>query len=336
MTDPPSRPVEPAAGFHASDESGVNPSSESNRQKITPAERWELIREATYKRAQKRGFVGGYPYQDLLDAEREVDAAHETDYECLLADTEPDEFIKQLRGLFACYGFDQEHLDDLLAKHCRRLQTLIASSRELLPETAELAAKQGRAVSSIASEAIRALQSLAVGRIRPEALIELAEVAMKTLEDALAEPQGLTQKSSKESTRRAKQTFAQTLLRDAVETEYEGLSARELADAPVTAMRGISASLGEKLRQTFSIHTIRDLANHPHAKWASGIVLFADAQQSGRNVSSSPLIDVIGQLSECHGRLLREAFGIETVQDLARDREFVLASAIVLLAESEE
>jgi hypothetical protein len=42
--------------------------------KLTPEERATLIREAAYLKAESRGFAGGSPEQDWLDAEREVDA----------------------------------------------------------------------------------------------------------------------------------------------------------------------------------------------------------------------------------------------------------------------
>jgi len=40
----------------------------------TPQERIELIRIAAYVRAERRGFFGGSPEQDWLEAEREIDA----------------------------------------------------------------------------------------------------------------------------------------------------------------------------------------------------------------------------------------------------------------------
>jgi hypothetical protein len=43
--------------------------------KINPEERRRLIAEAAYLRAEQRGFVGGSPEQDWLDAEAEVDRA---------------------------------------------------------------------------------------------------------------------------------------------------------------------------------------------------------------------------------------------------------------------
>lgn len=43
--------------------------------------------------------------------------------------------------------------------------------------------------------------------------------------------------------------------------EFEGKSAKELIDAPVYALQGLSEADADKLAQFFGIKTIRDLAN---------------------------------------------------------------------------
>lgn len=40
----------------------------------TPEERWNMIADAAYYRAEKRHFVGGDPHEDWLQAEAEIDA----------------------------------------------------------------------------------------------------------------------------------------------------------------------------------------------------------------------------------------------------------------------
>lgn len=41
---------------------------------ITAEERWRMVAEAAYLRAEKRGFSGGDPVEDWLLAEREIEA----------------------------------------------------------------------------------------------------------------------------------------------------------------------------------------------------------------------------------------------------------------------
>jgi hypothetical protein len=51
----------------------ATPRSTSGKASITPEERHRMIRDAAYYRAERRGFVGGDPRQDWLDAENEID-----------------------------------------------------------------------------------------------------------------------------------------------------------------------------------------------------------------------------------------------------------------------
>ena len=41
-------------------------------------------------------------------------------------------------------------------------------------------------------------------------------------------------------------------------SDYQGRSAKQLLDVPVTALKGISSSLGKKLKEEFGISTIQE------------------------------------------------------------------------------
>ncbi len=64
-----------------------------------------------------------------------------------------------------------------------------------------------------------------------------------------------------------------------VDKEYVGLSFRALADAPVSALRGLSAKDAKALAQAFNVHTVRDLANLEFVKWAAAITTLATHEQ---------------------------------------------------------
>jgi hypothetical protein len=57
---------------------------------------------------------------------------------------------------------------------------------------------------------------------------------------------------------------------------WEGKSAQELADAPVTVLEGLTKEDAEFLEKAFGIKTIRDLARQKHFRWAQAIVTLAD------------------------------------------------------------
>jgi hypothetical protein len=58
--------------------------------------------------------------------------------------------------------------------------------------------------------------------------------------------------------------------------EWEGKSAQEIADAPVTAIAGVSDGDAEKLLAAFGIKTVRDLGTNKYFRWAQAVIALAD------------------------------------------------------------
>jgi hypothetical protein len=68
-------------------------------------------------------------------------------------------------------------------------------------------------------------------------------------------------------------------LNKALDKAYETKNFKELADSPVDALAGISASDAKLLAAAFGVKTIRDLANLKYTKWARAIVTLADQEE---------------------------------------------------------
>ena len=64
-----------------------------------------------------------------------------------------------------------------------------------------------------------------------------------------------------------------------VDKEYVGQSFRALADAPTSALRGVSAKDARALAQAFNVHTVRELANLECVRWAAAITTLAAVEQ---------------------------------------------------------
>ncbi len=62
-----------------------------------------------------------------------------------------------------------------------------------------------------------------------------------------------------------------------VDKAYQDKTLAEIADAPVDALKGISESDAEALKQAFNVKTVRDLANLKYVAWAQAVVQLADA-----------------------------------------------------------
>jgi hypothetical protein len=61
-----------------------------------------------------------------------------------------------------------------------------------------------------------------------------------------------------------------------LDKEWEGKSAQEVADAPVSALSGVSEGDAELLLKAFNIKTVRDLGTNKYFRWANSIVNLAD------------------------------------------------------------
>lgn len=67
---------------------------------------------------------------------------------------------------------------------------------------------------------------------------------------------------------------------------------RELADAPVSALRGVSAADARALAKAFDVRTVRDLAQLEFVKWAQAITTLADQEQPGpAEIAKETLLD---------------------------------------------
>jgi hypothetical protein len=64
----------------------------------------------------------------------------------------------------------------------------------------------------------------------------------------------------------------------ALDKAYETKPLKEVADAPVDALQGVSENDAKLLKEAFNVKTIRDLANLKYVKWAQAIVTLADTE----------------------------------------------------------
>jgi hypothetical protein len=66
---------------------------------------------------------------------------------------------------------------------------------------------------------------------------------------------------------------------NALDKAYEGKSLKELLDAPVEALQGVSEGDAQKLQEAFNIKTIKDLATSKYFTWARAIYDLADTEK---------------------------------------------------------
>jgi len=130
-----------------------------------------------------------------------------------------------------------------------------------------------------------------------------------------------------------------------LDKEYETKSWREVAAAPVSAISGVSQQDGEDLKKAFGIESIRDLALNKYVVLAGGINSFSKA--SGvifdKNFDSNEYeelrkkpVNVIAGISKNDAALLKRAFGVDSIQELAENKFVSIAQTITTLGLLEE
>ncbi|MDQ1281514.1 MAG: hypothetical protein QG670_2779 [Thermoproteota archaeon] len=130
-----------------------------------------------------------------------------------------------------------------------------------------------------------------------------------------------------------------------LDKEYETLSWEKAATAPISAIRGVSKQDSEDLKKVFGIKSIRELAMNRYVLFAQGINLFS--KTSGK-ILDKPFqskefdelrkkpISAIAGVSETDAAVLKRAFSIKTIQELAENKYVCIAQTILNLAILEE
>lgn len=122
---------------------------------------------------------------------------------------------------------------------------------------------------------------------------------------------------------------------------YEDNSIEELVKAPVAAISGVSESDAEDLKEAFGIKTVEDLATNKYVKIAQGVSCFSacSGQILDKNFESKEYEDLgkkqvsaISGISEGDAALLKKAFGIDNIKELAENKYVAIAQATVALA----
>jgi hypothetical protein len=126
---------------------------------------------------------------------------------------------------------------------------------------------------------------------------------------------------------------------------YEHLSLRELRDAPVAAISGVSEADAADLKQAFGINTVRDFATNKYVLLAQAINAFS--KYSGKildkefeaaefeELREKPVSAVSG-ISEGDAALLKRAFGIDTIRELAENKYAEIAQLVTIPVSLEE
>lgn len=76
-----------------------------------------------------------------------------------------------------------------------------------------------------------------------------------------------------------------------LDKSYENKSFKELADAPLDALQGLSKENAAALKEIFNVSTIRDFSQLKFVKWATAIATLADEVEIEKEKVEEILLD---------------------------------------------
>jgi hypothetical protein len=68
-------------------------------------------------------------------------------------------------------------------------------------------------------------------------------------------------------------------INNCVDKAWESKTLKEIANAPVDALQGVSEGDAELLKKAFNVKTVADLANLKYVKWAQAICILAEGEE---------------------------------------------------------
>lgn len=76
-----------------------------------------------------------------------------------------------------------------------------------------------------------------------------------------------------------------------VDKDYAGKSFRELCNAPLSALRGLSDKDAKAIAKALDVHTVGELADLKFVKWASALRVLAEEEDDGHGAAEHLLDD---------------------------------------------
>nr|VFJ94006.1 MAG: phasin family protein [Candidatus Kentron sp. LFY]VFJ94822.1 MAG: phasin family protein [Candidatus Kentron sp. LFY]VFK19111.1 MAG: phasin family protein [Candidatus Kentron sp. LFY] len=154
------RKDEAASGKEAAGRMSVQEVEAASQKKaVSPLERWAMTAEAAYYRAQKRGFIGGNPMDDWMEAEKEIDAAYIVDYGRIMTLLDPSEMMEQFGKVFnGAVGQPNLHLNEALEKQRDNVEALARANKRIFDDAREMMERQTQMFRNMMGQVISPME----------------------------------------------------------------------------------------------------------------------------------------------------------------------------------
>ncbi len=162
------------------------------KQPVTPLERWRMIAEAAYYRAEKRGFFGGNPMEDWAEAERAIDAKYAVDMSRVMTVFDPSEMMEELGKAFSGVELSGVDLSAVLETQRRNVEALTQANQRAFESAQAMLDRQMEMLKEAMTEASGALSNLSATKSPTNAAAKQGELLKQLMERALANLREMT------------------------------------------------------------------------------------------------------------------------------------------------
>lgn len=169
------------------------------KQAVSPLDRWRMIGEAAYYRAQKRGFLEGNPFQDWLEAEKEIDTRYTVDFSKMLTVLDPSQLMDQLQKAFGGQ-FPGVDLFPLLDSQRKNVEALTEANQRVFQGGRDIVIRQVEILREAVGEATTVIKELPAAKSPKDAAAKQGKLVSRALEKALDNLREATEGATKANT----------------------------------------------------------------------------------------------------------------------------------------
>ncbi|MFZ0258010.1 MAG: phasin family protein [Gammaproteobacteria bacterium] len=149
------------------------------KKRVTPEQRWRMIKEAAYYRAEKRGFLGDHLADDWVAAEAEIDEHYEVDLAQTMRESDVGKLIEQLVKAFSGRHVGGIDVGEILKAQRGNLEALALANQQALEGANLLLIRQAEILQRVLQDAADSINVLATSSGTAD-LIKKQEAILQT------------------------------------------------------------------------------------------------------------------------------------------------------------
>ncbi|VFM95910.1 MAG: phasin family protein [Candidatus Kentron sp. G] len=164
------------------------------KETVSPMEHWKMVAEAAYYRAQERGFIGGDPMGDWMEAEKEVNSKYTVDYSKIMVSLDPSEMMEQFARVFGGVlrhpDFD---LNGILENQRKNIEALTAANKLMFEDAREMMTRQMQMFRDAMAQTVSSVTSVSKSKTTRGVADQQAKLIQLGVEKSIASMRDITE-----------------------------------------------------------------------------------------------------------------------------------------------